>query len=523
MEGAKWEAADWAAKKFLSDLGKDDRFDVAFFHNDIFLHSKKMLAASPKNVADAVKFVTENRSSGGTELGTALERMLMVPKITPGKKLSRQLLVITDAEVTDEGRILELARRESESDARRRISVLCIDASPNSTLTNRLAERGGGTAAYLTSDPGAEDVTTAVDEILSRWSRPVAESVVLEIDAKALRIAGKKTTIEAGCLKAELGSLMGGEPLWVVGKISGFNSKSSVRVCFDELAVDAAVTPIKKAGKGGAIRSLFGARQIQELEFLKSSWLTGLELQNELSSLGYETQIKKGKVYEKNEKEAAQAALDALLLEESLKYGVVSSCTALVASRTEKGKLVDGTVLTPNALPYGWYEEILAFSAPARSFVPSAGGGAPLMLKKKSMGVSYKMQFHNIPNLLMADSPAASLEPESKVTTIYDAAVKLQAGEELTLSEISGAGRLSALSLSEESLTSLIGEILEGLTLRIYADGGTRPSARVKLADLVKLGGNRPLNIYYTQSARFVMVNDGGKTVTLKKLSVFVS
>ncbi len=36
---------------------------------------------------------------------------------------------------------------------RRRISVLCIDAAPNSFLAFQLAEPGGGVAKFLTSSP----------------------------------------------------------------------------------------------------------------------------------------------------------------------------------------------------------------------------------------------------------------------------------------------------------------------------------------------------------------------------------
>jgi hypothetical protein len=44
----------------------------------------------------------------------------------------------------------------------------------------------------------------------------------------------------------------------------------------------------------------------------------------------------------------------------------------------------------------------------------------------------------------------------------------------------------------------------------------------VKLSDLVKLGGERPLNLAYRKGVRFVLVNEGDKDVTLANLSVFV-
>ncbi|MDR1623007.1 MAG: hypothetical protein LBS00_11585 [Synergistaceae bacterium] len=58
--------------------------------------------------------------------------------------------------------------------------------------------------------------------------------------------------------------------------------------------------------------------------------------------------------------------------------------------------------------------------------------------------------------------------------------------------------------------------------LLVLVDGSVRPSAAVKLADLVKLGGERPLNLTYSKSVRFILANESGKTATLAKLSIFV-
>jgi hypothetical protein len=108
-----------------------------------------------------------------------------------------------------------------------------------------------------------------------------------------------------------------------------------------------------------------------------------------------------------------------------------------------------------------------------------------------------------------------------KETEIYDAPATLSAGEEIILKEITGAGRFSALNLSEESLASLGKVSLEGIILCIYVDGGVRPTARVNLSDLVKLGGSRPLNISYAANVRFVLINEGNAVVTVEKLSVY--
>ena len=180
---------------------------------------------------------------------------------------------------------------------------------------------------------------------------------------------------------------------------------------------------------------------------------------------------------------------------------------------------MEDTVLTPNALPHDWEGDFLSQTS-IDSLLGSLSSGAcdlPLFAKmKKSLPiVSVRACFP------FSEDEALGIEREK--TTLYDAAVTLSPGEELTLSEISGSGRLAALGLYEESLTALAAAALGGLIIRIYSDGGVRPSASVKLADLVKLGGKRPLNVSYAQSVRFVLVNEGGKAVTLEKLSIFIS
>lgn len=549
MEGSKWKASDWAAKKFLSDLEKDDHFAVAFFHNEFFPFSEKMLPATSNNVKKGIKFVTENTSSGGTELGAAMERMLMMPKVLPESKTARQFLVITDAQVTDEARILELARRESSERDRRRISVLCIDAAPNSVLTNRLAERGGGTAVYLTSNSTAGDVTSAVEEVLSRWSRPVAESVTLELEAENLHVPGRETRViaenEPRRLKAELGSLMGGNPLWVIGKISGFSSKEPVRARFDSFEAEIRIEPARKGAKSehDAIRTLYGARRIQELEFLKSSGMDLEELRIELLALGCSPEESgaksgtksenekrpakktRGRVYEENEGIILKKFIDDLLLEESLKYGVVSSRTALVASRKEKGERVEETVLTPNALPVGWHEGFVSASF-SRLSARRTGRGAASASRFSASASAGSFCASSCMSMPAMSCLSFDVEPEDDTNTegqcIWDGKITVPGSGEIILKEFNESKTFSDLYLSTDSMKLLEKENLKGFIIRIYVDGEVTSSVAVKLLDLVKLGGERPLNLVCKRGVRFVLVNEGANSVALKKLTLFV-
>src|SRR5438105_12592317 len=73
MEGAKWQAADWAVERFLSGLTGRDACALGLFHNTTRWFAKQPRPATAGTVAEAVHFLREHHDSGGTELGVALE------------------------------------------------------------------------------------------------------------------------------------------------------------------------------------------------------------------------------------------------------------------------------------------------------------------------------------------------------------------------------------------------------------------------------------------------------------------
>src|SRR4029079_3227742 len=120
-------------------------------------------------------FLLNHKDSGGTELGVALEQALGQARDTDAR--ARHVRIVTDAEVSAAGRIRALVERETGQSERRRVDVLCIDAAPNSGLANELAERGGGIAHSLPSDPAENDIASALDEVLADWAAPVLRNL----------------------------------------------------------------------------------------------------------------------------------------------------------------------------------------------------------------------------------------------------------------------------------------------------------------------------------------------------------
>src|SRR5262249_24221726 len=126
MQGPKWEAADWAVKRFLTGLGERDAFALGLFHDRRTWLAKAPKPAAAKAVEKAVEFLKKHQDTAGTELGVALEQALDLKRADG--EAARHVLILTDAEVSDAGRILRLADAEARQSPRRRIDVLCIDA-----------------------------------------------------------------------------------------------------------------------------------------------------------------------------------------------------------------------------------------------------------------------------------------------------------------------------------------------------------------------------------------------------------
>ena len=303
----------------MVDLTGRDAFALGLFHTTTRWLARAPRPADERAVGEAVAFLEKHRDSGGTELGVALEQALGLGRAA-GER-ARHVLIVTDAQVSDEGRILRLAEAESRRADRRRISLLCLDAAPNAYLAQELADRGGGVARFLTSDPEQGDIATALDEVLADWSEPVLAGLRLEVDRPGVEAAGHAVTAgdRTGGSVVDLRDLPAGRPLWVVGRVPrGEGGPLSFRLATGgghELA-GCRIEPAGEAPEGRALTALFGARRVLALEHLIHAGYAEAELGAELRRLGHDPdRVLEGrpeaapKVYAENTRADAQAVL----------------------------------------------------------------------------------------------------------------------------------------------------------------------------------------------------------------------
>lgn len=569
MEGAKWEAADWTVTRFLQGLTPQDTFALGLFHDRTQWFAPKPVPATPESVAAGIKYLRTSKDSGGTNLGVALEQALSLPRHS-GER-SRHALLVTDAEVSDEGRILRLASSEATQKERRRINVICIDAAPNSLLATELAERGGGVSRFLTSAPEQEDITTALDTLLEDWSAPVLTGLRLAINRPNAEAVERKVETQTGGSWIDIGDLPAGRATWVAGRaLRGDSADLSFRLTTADGVEVAACRKDLEASEARrpAMKALFGAKRVLGLEWLTTAHYDNNDLKRQLERLGYDPNSAlvdphaKPKLYGENVQKDTKAALRGLLAREALDYGLASAETAFVAVNSTTGERVEQTVAVPNATPADWgpswgggvVARRLSIGAPAAAPMPPPGvvpsGGATFdfmaSAPSRARGAGAKPGF--VQSALDAlggvlgkaakefhvgshapaeiDAPAQAEEYDMMAETtpprqaftgvIFTGAPSFLNGEAVLFdttqkpTPFADAGRLSRLEVAFPN--GVPDQLDRDLLLLLYIDDPASPQVRVRLADLMQQGGVRPLNILHRsgQMVRLVLTDPSG-------------
>jgi hypothetical protein len=273
-----------------------------------------------------------------------------------------------------------------------------------------------------------------------------------------------------------------------------------------------------------AIKSLYGARKLLMLEFLIHSRYTGKDLHEQLARLGYDPETvlyggRKQSLYPENKTVNEMEALRDFIVAESLNYGLISSETAFIAVYHKAGKRVEAMALVPNALPEGWSEDFLcekemsvnccspimqAPPAPVRSVLP---GG-----KQSKMSCSDIVDIDRFES--MVDRKDAML-PVDDSPVIFSGKPQFT-GSEAVIFDSSKNGSADVLkgatSISQMKVVFPGGmpkseSIDKGLSLLIYVGDMSTPRAVVRIADLIRQRGVRPLNILVDGAVKVVLVD----------------
>lgn len=246
MAGESMEQARASLMLALGTLRPADRFNVIRFDDTMTQLFDSPVAASPDQVALALRYAESLEAEGGTEMLPALRAALVDP--TPGDSRVRQLIFMTDGSITNEAEMLEAIER---SRGRSRVFMIGIGSAPNSFLMTRMAEVGRGTYTHIGD---TAEVNARMTELLDRLTRPA----VTELRA---RIVGA----DAEITPQPLPDLYAGEPLLlfargaalsgtleVSGRIGGAEWRQSM--------------PLADAVEGPGVARMWARRRVAEIE-----------------------------------------------------------------------------------------------------------------------------------------------------------------------------------------------------------------------------------------------------------------
>ncbi len=145
MMGPKFDALKISLSELINRLKPEDEFQIIVFNHSHYSLFPGFLPATLDNKRRALRELENLKADGGTELYQAFVDAIHVFKCDNVDSKENKLLLITDAEVGDEKRIIEHYLSEGKGIS---IYALGIDTTVNSYLLNELAKASGGYVVF---------------------------------------------------------------------------------------------------------------------------------------------------------------------------------------------------------------------------------------------------------------------------------------------------------------------------------------------------------------------------------------
>jgi Ca-activated chloride channel family protein len=271
MDGQPIAQAKAAIRSGLSKMRPDDTFQIIKFSNDAQLMSDRPLAASPRNIASALRYLDQPYGGGGTMMIEGIKKSLEAPR---DESRLRFVCFLTDGFIGNEADILrEIHNRLGSS----RIFSFGVGTSVNRYLLDHMAKMGRGAVAYLALNQKPEPV---MDAFFDRISHPALTDLTIDW--------GGMHAIDI--FPAALPDLFVGRPVIVTGKFTG-NGTANIRVK-GKIANEIEEIPLTLnldtlGSMKPALRPIWARAKIADLAD-RSTWDTNANLVPQIKSLALE-------------------------------------------------------------------------------------------------------------------------------------------------------------------------------------------------------------------------------------------
>lgn len=309
MGGESMKEAKASLVYALKTLRPQDHFNVIRFDDTLTQLFTRSVAAMPDQIALATRFAEGLEAKGGTEMLPALKAALADAAATGGDGALRQVIFLTDGEVSNEQEMLATLGQDG---GRSRVFFVGIGSAPNAYLMNRMATLGRG--AY-TNVGSPQAVTAKITRLLDMLRHPAMQNVRVSVTGGTLDLTPKL-----------LPDVYAGQPLVLVGKTATLSGTLTVSGTIGGKTWQRSVD-LTTAKASPSIAKLWARRRIDDIEADRTL----------------------GKI--------ASEAADARIAEIGLASSLVTSQTSLVAiDETPTRPTGQGLVREdlPINLPAGW-------------------------------------------------------------------------------------------------------------------------------------------------------------------------
>lgn len=251
MQGESISQATLALELCLRALGPGDFFNICRFGSTFEMLSSEPLRYSGETLARAIAYVQREADLGGTELLAPLQAVFA----TQPRTAMRNIVLLTDGQVSNEAAVLELARTNRRN---HRIFSFGIGTACSAYLVKGLARATGGAAEFIT---GSERIDEKVLRTFSRIASPMLTNVHIDWDGAEVMTL------------AELPPVFDGELMTVFGKVAGERVPSRIALRGELSSQEISWTihvPAAREDSGKLISLLWARRMIQSIEEVNS-------------------------------------------------------------------------------------------------------------------------------------------------------------------------------------------------------------------------------------------------------------
>ena len=270
MNGFPLNISKELMKNLLSNMQKEDRFNIILFASSSRQLSASSLPATQENIEKAMYFINRERGGGGTSLLPALQKALALPT---NDNYSRNFVIATDGYVTVEQQAFDLIRKNL---GKANFFAFGIGSSVNRHIIEGIARVGKGEPFVLLN--GNEAPKQA-----NRFKKYIESPVLTNIKVDFQGFEAYDVS------PAHVNDVFANRPVMIFGKYKGsatgrvnLSGKSGSQDYSETLQI----ASNQISDKNEALRYLWARKKIQDLDDYRLTGASTPAIKEEVTALG---------------------------------------------------------------------------------------------------------------------------------------------------------------------------------------------------------------------------------------------